>query len=168
MSMSTQNSLKAATSSRVITGRASILGHARFMSGHPEYCPAGAGNINVDVYGRPVNVNSNNIHRDASCSHFIWPAKRIIDIETANRPMTDISASGVRGGGDFMGVGRDIMPMDLYDEGTGRGNFVQNAPWNDSNSLQFPQGPPMVHTTPRVTPRHTGTMDATSGTYYRG
>ena len=51
------------------------------------------------------------------------------------RPYLPVCAAGNRGAGDFMGVGRDIIPQNLYGEGQ-RGNMVRHyntqndAPWS--------------------------------------
>nr|QBK86863.1 MAG: uncharacterized protein LCMAC103_02010 [Marseillevirus LCMAC103] len=90
-------------------------------------CPANAGRLATDIYGRPVNKNTLDL-RDAACSHYTGiPAARFMQFETNHRPHLPICAAGLRGAADFQGHGRDVMPQNLYaDVATPfRGNFVR-------------------------------------------
>ena len=119
--MSTQ-SLKAALNGRVRNDQALRLGSARQNLGEGLMCPASAGFLQHDVYGRPVNQNQLLIN-DASCSHYtIANAKRRIGIENNERPYLPTAAAGYRYPGDLMGVGRDIIPEGIY-PGELRGDF---------------------------------------------
>jgi len=117
--------LKSANSQRVDVGRAVDLYSAARCLGESLMCPASAQNLQNDIYGRPASQQTLPVNLDASCAQGSqYPAYRQIAIENQNRPYVPICAAGMRGGGDFMGVGRDMIPQDLY--GTGNsGNFVQ-------------------------------------------
>src|SRR6186713_1565771 len=78
--MSTQT-LKAALSSRVRNDQVSRLASSRQDLGEGLMCPASAGFLQHDVYGRPSNQN-NLLTNNSSCSHYtLYNAKRRIGIE---------------------------------------------------------------------------------------
>lgn len=140
--MSTQT-LKSALDSRVRIDQAGRLGSQRQNLGEGLMCPAGAPNLQNDIYGRPVNAKTLLLN-DSACSNYTeWSAQRRLEVENMERPYLPVCAAGLRGAADWMGKGRDIMPQNLY--GTGyAGNFVRhydtanNAPWSTG-----PQGPQM-------------------------
>lgn len=158
--------LKSALTSRVRNDQAQRLGSQRQDAGEGLMCPAGAGDIAFDVYGRPVSQKTLRLD-DAACSQYTeWSAARRIEVENFVRPQVGICAAGQRGAADFMGVGRDLIPQDLY--GTGyEGNFVRhyptpnNAPWDQEPNCPSDTSYLAV---PRVQP-WTGSMDATSKTW---
>jgi hypothetical protein len=87
---------------------------ARYNTGEGVFCPTGSGDLNYDVYGRPVN-NKTIDFNDASCSHYtgISPT-RYISYENNQRPYLPIMGAGSRGYGDTLAKGRDIFPQQLY------------------------------------------------------
>lgn len=130
-------SLKSALDARVRTDQAERLGSQRQDLGEGLMCPAGSGDIQHDVYGRPSGQNTLLLN-DSSCSHYTkWSARRRIGVENNTRPYIPVCAAGLRGAGDAMGVGRDIMPQGLY-AGSQRGNFVRHYPTANNAPLQPP------------------------------
>lgn len=131
----TYQSLKSSNIVRIDTGKAFHLYAARNNLGESLMCPASAQKLQNDVYGRPATQNTLTVNLDASCAQGTpYDATRHIQIENMNRPYLPICTAGLRGAGDFMGVGRDLLSQDLY--GTGhRGDMVRiyntrnNAPW---------------------------------------
>ncbi len=123
--MTSQQSLKSALDARVRVDQAQRLASQRQNLGEGMLCPAASGHIQHDVYGRPVSQNTLLLN-DASCSNYTtFSARRRIQIENLERPYLPTCAAGLRGAGDFMGVGRDLLPQDLYGEGS-RGDFVRH------------------------------------------
>lgn len=126
MSHATQD-LKSAITSRVDPVAALRLHDERNQLGHPATCPASAQNLSYDIYGRPVGAIpwQGVLLNDAACSQFVYPASQRINDESAERPYVSIAPYSLRGAGDFLyGVGRDIMPQNLYGGGH-RGDFVR-------------------------------------------
>lgn len=139
--MATQT-LKAALQSRVDTGRSISLYSASRSLGESLMCPASAQDLQNDVYGRPAPQTTLSL-RDASCSHgTLYPAYRRLAVENAERPYIPICAAGMRGG-DLMGVGRDLIPQDLYGFAGSSGEFVRhyNTPANQPWETPAPQRP---------------------------
>lgn len=135
--MSSSQSLKAAMNSRVDTSTAHRLGSQRQNLGEGLMCPAGAGDLQNDVYGRPANHNTL-YFGDAACSHYnFWSAQRRIEVENNNRPYLPICAAGLRGAGDPLGTGRDRMPQNMYGDGY-QGNFVRHYETADNSPPQRP------------------------------
>ena len=131
----TTQTLKSAIDSRVRTDQASRLGSQRQNLGEGLMCPAGAGDIAFDIYGRPADQNTLRL-TDAACSQYTkFSARRRIEIENNERPYLPVCAAGLRGAADYMGVGRDLLPQNLYGEGY-QGNMVRhyptatNMPWS--------------------------------------
>jgi len=128
--------LKSASLVRVDTGRSTTLYSSSRSLGESLMCPASAQELQNDVYGRPASQQTLPVNLDASCAQgTMYPAHRMIAIENQNRPYVPICAAGMRGGGDLMGVGRNLISQDLY--GFGRqADFVRhypspnNAPWD--------------------------------------
>lgn len=155
-------SLKSAQSSRVDLGQVQRLASSRQDLGEGLMCPAGSGSISNDVYGRPANMNTLtvNLPYDASCSNYTYDAAWQMQRETNERPYMPICAAGLRGAADFMGVGRDLMPQNVYGGVSGRGNFIRtfntpnNAPYPDDISTAMP-------TEKRIYPPFTFSMDGT-------
>lgn len=121
--------LKSALDSRVRVDQAQRLASQRQDLGEGLMCPAGAGNISFDIYGRPATLNTLPIQQPyaASCGNYTYSSADLMQFETNQRPYIPICAAGLRGAGDFMGVGRDQMPQNLYGNGY-RGNFVRQYP----------------------------------------
>lgn len=158
--------LKSALTSRVRIDQAERLASQRQNAGEGLTCPAGAGHIAFDIYGRPA-PQSTLLLNDAACSNYTqYSAARRIEVENFVRPQVGICAAGQRGAADFQGVGRDLIPQNLY--GTGfEGNFVRhyntpnNAPWDVTPDCP---GQKTYSSLPRVQP-WTGSHDATSKTW---
>lgn len=159
--------LKSANQVRVNVGRSEILYSAARTLGEPAMCPAGSQELQNDVYGRPASQQTLPVNMDASCaSGTMYPARRLIAVENQARPYVPICAAGMRGGGDMMRVGRDLIPQDLY--GLGRqGDFVRhyptknNAPWDVA-----PPQSPNYHW--RTEQPFTFTHDSQQSAYYHG
>ena len=156
-------SLKSALTQRVRIDQAQRLGSQRQNQGEGLMCPASAGHLGSDVYGRPVSQNTLLLN-DASCSNYTeFPASRRIEVENLERPYLPICAAGLRGASDFMGKGRDLMPQDLYGDGH-RGNFVRHYP-TANNAPFHPQSVPSTATFQKKVQPFNYSHDATSGTY---
>ena len=159
--------LKSSNLVRVDAGRSTTLYSASRTLGESLMCPASAQELQNDVYGRPASQQTLPVNLDASCAMgTMYPSYRQIAIENQNRPYIPICASGMRGGGDMMGVGRNLLPQDLY--GFGRqGDMVRqyptanNAPWD----LPEPARPNYYF---RKTQPSSLTMDSTKSAYYKG
>ena len=160
------STLKSANLVRVDTGRSTTLYSAARSLGESLMCPASAQDLQNDIYGRPATQNTLPVNLDASCAQgTLFPAYRQIAIENQARPYVPICAAGMRGGGDTMGVGRDLVPQDLY--GFGRsGDFVRqyntanNAPWDKPQ----PERPNYYR---RMEQPFSFTHDATQSAYYK-
>ena len=130
-------SLKSANLARVDAGKSYNLYASRENLGQTLLCPASAQQLQHDVYGRPANQNTLSVNLDASCGQGTqFNAMRHIQRENMERPYLPVCAAGNRGAADFMGVGRDIIPQNLYGEGQ-RGNMIRHyntqndAPWEN-------------------------------------
>lgn len=158
--MASVQTLKAATDSRVRQDQTSRLASQRANLGESMMCPAGAGDIANDVYGRPVSQTTLRL-TDSACSNYtMYSAGRRIEVENMERPYLPICAAGNRGAADLMGFGRDILPQNLYGEGF-QGNMVRqyptrnNYPWSEG-----PQGPNLPYYQKQIQPftySHDGT-----------
>ncbi len=165
--MSCTQTLKSALDSRVRIDQAERLGSQRQNLGEGLMCPAGSHAIANDVYGRPVSQNTLLLN-DAACGNYTeFSARRRIEIENQERPYVPVCAAGLRGAGDFMGVGRDFQPQNLY--GTGyQGNMVRHYPSaNNAPPSCGPKGPRYPYAVKRVQP-FSFSMDASSNNFYRG
>jgi hypothetical protein len=130
--MSHMQSLKAALLYRVDVGKSNNLYAARQNLGEGLMCPASAQVIQHDIYGRPASQNTLPVNLDASCAtQSQFPAYRQIQRENMERPYLAICTAGLRGAADFMGVGRDLIPQNLYGEGE-RGNMAKH--YNNANN----------------------------------
>jgi len=159
--------LKPADYRRVDVGRAYKLGSNRQDLGLSLMCPANAQNLQHDIYGRPSNQNCLTVNLDASCAQGSqYPSYRQIAIENQLRPYVPLCAPGSCSGGDFLGVGRDILPRNLYAEGE-RGNFVRTYP--TANDAPWQGRWPQEQTFRRV-PEFDFSHDATRsvGSWYHG
>lgn len=161
----TTQSLKSALDSRVNIAQTERLGSQRQNLGEGLMCPAGSGDIQNDIYGRPANQNTLRL-TDSACSHYTkWNAARRIQVENNDRPYLPICAAGLRGAADMMGVGRDNIPQNLYGEGY-QGNMIRhyntanNAPWH-----QGPEGPDVPFYTQKFIQPATLSMDGTNFQY---
>ena len=110
--MSTQT-LKPVLQSRANIAQSIRLGSQRQNLGEGLTCPAGSGNIHHDIYGRPVTQNTLPL-MDSACSPYLINAQEFMQYETNHRPHLPICAAGLRGASDMMGVGRDLIPQNLY------------------------------------------------------
>lgn len=159
--------LKSALDNRVRIDRAERLGSQRQNLGEGLMCPAGSGHIMHDVYSRPVSQKTLRL-RDADCSNYTeFSSARRIEVENLERPALPVCAAGLRGASDFMGLGRDMMPQNLYGAGM-EGAFVRH--YNTPNNA--PPQPPLrmrqgCYVQKPVRP-FDFSMDATSGNTYRG
>lgn len=159
--------LKSSNSTRVDTGRSVTLYSAARSLGESLMCPASAQDLQNDIYGRPASQQTLPVNLDASCAQgSMYPAYRQIAVENQNRPYIPVCAAGMRGGGDMQGVGRDLVPQDLY--GFGRqGDFVRtyptanNAPWDTPE----PKGPNYYR---RMEQPFSFTHDSQISSYFRG
>lgn len=134
----TTQTLKSALDARVRNDQASRLGSQRQNLGEGLMCPAGSGDIAFDIYGRPADQNTLTV-RDSACSNYTkFPASRRIEVENLERPYLPVCAAGLRGAADFMGVGRDNLPQNLYGEGY-QGNMVRH--YNTANNMPWSEGP---------------------------
>lgn len=165
--MSHTQSLKSANLVRVDTGRSTTLYSAARQLGESLMCPASAQDLQNDVYGRPASQNTLPVNLDASCAQgTLYPAYRQIAIENSNRPYISICAAGMRGGGDMMGVGRDLAPQDLY--GFGRsGDFVRQYPTANNAPFDFPQ-PAQPNYSRRMEQPFSMTHDSSRSAYFKG
>ena len=161
MSFGTTQTLKSALDSRVRLDQASRLGSQRQNLGEGLMCVAGAGDIANDVYGRPVSQKTLLLN-DSACSQYTeWSAARRIEVENNERPYLPVCAAGLRGAADWMGVGRDLIPQNLYGEGY-QGNMIRhydtanNAPWDSG-----PVGPNAPYYFKKIQP-FSYSMDASS------
>jgi len=162
--LSSQQSLKSALTSRVNIGQSERLGSQRQNLGEGLMCVAGAGDIAFDIYGRPADQNTLRL-TDSACSNYTkFSAGRRIEIENMERPYLPICAAGLRGAGDYMGKGRDLIPQNLYGEGY-QGNMVRhyptatNMPWSEG-----PQGPNPPYYQKQIQP-FAYSMDSSSHDY---
>jgi len=138
----TTQSLKSALDSRVRLDQAERLGSQRQNLGEGLMCPASAGDLQNDVYGRPVSQSTLRLN-DAACSNYtIYSAARRIEVENLERPYLPVCAAGLRGAADWMGVGRDNLPQNLYGEGY-QGNMIRT--YNTPNNNQWAEGPHRPH-----------------------
>jgi hypothetical protein len=165
--MATVNSLKSALVTRVDQGRSTTLYSASRSLGESLMCPASAQELQNDIYGRPASQQTLSVNLDASCAQgTMYPSWRMIAVENQNRPYIPICAAGMRGGGDTQGVGRDLVPQDLYGFGQG-GNFVRQYPTMNNAPFDFPP-PKQPNYHWKLTIPTTFTHDASISSYYRG
>ena len=138
--------LKPVLQSRASVAQSQRLGSQRQNLGEGLTCPAGSGNIHHDVYGRPVTQNTLPL-MDSACSQYLISCSKFMQYETNHRPHLPICAAGMRGASDMMGVGRDLIPQNLYnfgfdptkskdnqDMGNYRGQFERTYPWTPNNA----------------------------------
>lgn len=126
--MTSLQTLKSASESRVRTDTTSWHAAGRIQGHFYDTCPASSHHLMNDEYGRPVNQNTLDM-RSAECHpHAPNPqtAQNHIQRENNERPYLPVAAAGMRGAADFMGKSRDLIPQDLYGDGT-RGNFVRHG-----------------------------------------
>ena len=159
-------SLKSALDARVRNDQSSRLGSQRQNLGEGLMCPAGSGDIQFDIYGRPSSQKTLLLN-DSACSNYTeWSSARRIEVENLERPYLPVCAAGLRGAGDYMGKGRDNLPQNLYGGGY-QGNMVRhyptanNMPWSEG-----PQGPRAPYYQKQIQP-FAYSLDA-SGFTYRG
>ena len=118
-------SLKSVQQSRVGIDRALSLGAAARNLGESAMCSAGAPFLRNDEFNRPAGQNTLPVHLDASCGQLSDnPVFAHINRENLERPYLSIAPPGLRGQGDFNGVGRHMMPQGLYQDDM-RGNFTR-------------------------------------------
>ena len=129
--------LKSASESRVRTDYTSWHAAGRQQGHFYDTCPASAHHLQNDIYGRPANHVTLDM-RSADCNANAPHPHRAQDHlqrENNERPYVPIAALGMRGAADFMGKSRDLIPQDLYGDGT-RGNFVRHG--SCGNHLPYP------------------------------
>lgn len=160
--MSHLQSLKSAMESRVRQDRAGRIASEVQDLGHGEFCPAGTGAVNFDIFGRPASKNTlpTNLPYMASCSHYVIPARTLIAYENNTRPYISTCTPGLRGNSDMLGVSRNLLPDKLYGESA---RFV--------TAMGYPPRDPRPAPAPAwayepVQP-YSGSMDATSGVWVR-
>jgi hypothetical protein len=160
----TTQTLKSSLDARIRIDQSERLGSQRQNLGEGLMCVAGAGDIAFDIYGRPSDQNTLLLN-DSACSNYTkWSSARRIQVENQERPYLPICAAGLRGAGDFMSKGRDLIPQNLYGEGY-QGNMVRhyptatNMPWSEG-----PQGPMPAYSQKLVQP-FSYSMDSSSFTY---
>jgi len=102
--------LKSAHPGRVDTGTAARqYSEAKHLNGHHTAPPRTA----HDEYGRPVSHHTINwLLSPEGASHY--GVRSVIAHESNHRPFVNVGASGMRGGYDTMGVGRNFMPTNLH------------------------------------------------------
>jgi hypothetical protein len=116
--------LKPAMDSRVRIDMTQRLGSQRQNQGEGLTCPAGAGDINYDIYGRLVTQNTLNLN-DAACSNYTGiTAATYLQYENNVRPSIPICSAGMRGAGDTGGYSKHFIPRKLYGPQS-RGGFVR-------------------------------------------
>ena len=122
--------LKSVQTSRVDSGKSYNSAAHRLNLGEGLFCPAGAQLIQHDIYGRPASQNTIGYSeggfftQQPSCAQYSqYPTSRYMQIENNQRPYLPIAAAGIRGQADFLNVGRDLLPQNLYGDGQ-RGAFV--------------------------------------------
>lgn len=135
--------LKSASVVRVSPSRASTLYAASRHLGEPKICPAGAGHLSYDIYGRPATQNTLTVHMDASCGQQSqYDVANHLNRENLERPYVQIAPPGLRGAGDFSGKGMDFLPVGLYENTTAGKNVRHYQTPNDA--------PPEHYAQPRV------------------
>jgi hypothetical protein len=161
MASNTQT-LKSALDSRVRIDQSHKLGSQRQNLGEGLMCPASAGDIQNDVYGRPVSQNTLRL-TDSACSNYTqFSAGRRIEVENLERPYLPVCAAGLRGAADWMGKGRDILPQNLYGSGY-QGNMIRHYAMNPANMPpdQTPAAPMRGYYQKKIQP-FSYSMDGTS------
>jgi len=139
MASNTQT-LKSALGSRVRLDQTWKLGSQRQNLGEGLMCPASAGDIQNDVYGRPASQKTLRLN-DSACSNYTeWSSARRIEVENLERPYLPVCAAGLRGAADWMGKGRDLLPQNLYGSGY-QGNMVRH--YGNATNMTPDQTPSM-------------------------
>lgn len=164
-SIGSTQTLKSALDARVNIGQSERLGSQRQNLGEGLMCPAGSGDIAFDIYGRPADQNTLLLN-DSACSHYTkWSAARRLEVENQERPYMPICAAGLRGAADYMGVGRDNLPQNLYGEGY-QGNMVRHYATATNMPPDGPSMPNPPYYQKQIQP-FTYSHDATAH-FYRG
>lgn len=163
--------LKSASQARVNVGVTQNQAGARINGLFDALCPTSAPDLQNDIFGRnvgPLGVDMRG--GGAECNNFLPAGQTMRDHiirENNERPYAYIGPEGARGASDTMGMGRDLMPQDLY--GTGiRGNFVSYG----RDGITLPQ-PYMTENLPPIDRReqnmhYPSSHDTTSNYTYRG
>lgn len=162
--------LKSAAQPRVNVGVSNNQAGARIAGHYTALCGSSNPDLMNDVYGRAVPNLTLDMRGAPECDAYMPPGQSSmnhITRENLERPYVAISPEGSRGAGDLMGVGRDVMPQDLY--GTGlRGNFVRyGTPGLTIPSYSPNQMPPPIGRMEQSMYYPT-THDTTSSFSYRG
>ena len=135
--------LKSVQASRIDPGKAFNSAGHRENLGEGLFCPAGAGGLHHDVYGRPADQNTLGtadgfFTLEPACPQYTkFSASRMIQVENNQRPYLPTAAAGLRGAADLMGRGRHRIGQNVYGEGH-RGDFVRH--YNTHNDA--PDDPP--------------------------
>lgn len=141
--MSRIQSLKAANTTRVDLQQARRFADERLLlggsteNGFGSYCGAGWHDLGFDVYHRPVTQSTLKMDSPACNGGGMHSASSRISTENLERPYTASCAPGFRGG-DTLGVGRDHIPVGIYD-GTTRGAFVRHYAGNENKAGPAPE-----------------------------
>lgn len=136
-------SLKSVIGQRVNTSVAEKLASNSRDLGEGRVCGS-RGHPTKDVYGRPSNLNTLTVNLDATCGGEAYSARELMQFETNHRQYIPICAAGYRGAGDFMGYGRDMIPMDLYsypgDPYKGRGRYPREYQTPNNSPPDYYEG----------------------------
>ena len=140
MSGGSVQTLKSSLYNRVDTSQATRLFSQARNLGEGLICPAGAGDIQFDIFGRPASQETLLLNVP-ECSHYtIYSVPARLEAENLERPYMPICAAGLTVVGDTMGVARDRVPRNLYGFGH-RGDFVRH--YLGANNRQPPEEPPV-------------------------
>jgi hypothetical protein len=109
--------------------------------GEKEMC-ASSGKLTRDIYGREVTGNTLATNKDPSCSNHYseFPVSRTMASESYLLPYVPTAPAGYRNGHDFMGVGRDHIPKNLYGRAPYSG-FSKEYPTLNNAPPEFAQPP---------------------------
>lgn len=162
--------LKSASQPRTNVGVSNNQALARLNGHFSALCGASNPDISNDIFGRNVPNLTIDMRGAPECDPYMPPGQSSmnhITRENLERPYIAIAPEGARGAGDLLGVGRDVMPQDLY--GTGiRGNFVRYG----QPGLRIPTYSPNSTPPPISRVEQSGfyptTHDTTSESIYRG
>jgi len=164
MSSSTQT-LKSALDARVRIDQSSRLGSNRQNLGEGLMCPAGSGELQNDVYGRPV-AQTTLLLNDSSCSNYTkYSAQDRISVENNERPYLPHCSASLNST-DLINA-RNLLPQNLYGEGE-QGNMVRHYPTPDN--LPFHEGSrkSKCNYYHRRIPPFSFSHDATTSSVWRG
>lgn len=171
MSRSAPQNLKSASQPRVNVGVTRNQAIARLNGHFDSLCPTSAPDLQNDIYGRNVgHLGVDMRGGGAECNNYLPPGQSSFDHitrENLERPYAYIGPEGARGGSDLMGVGRSLMPQDLFGFGIA-GNFVRyGQPGLTLPDQYFPVSPSPILRKEQET-YWPASHDTTSNYIYRG